>query len=90
VGVDFPARAVSHFESSQKANPKRLAWYQNTTRRFDKLSPKFHLPLEGFRGFFSGETPFFVTISGTGQLLVSTFGRIVEMDVAEPLTVDPS
>lgn len=43
---------------------------------------------QGFKGFFSGEAPFFVTISGTGQVLVSAFGRIVEMDVTEALTVD--
>lgn len=43
---------------------------------------------QGMRGFFSGEAPFFLRISGAGQIAVTAFGRIVEMTVDEPLTVD--
>ena len=43
---------------------------------------------QGVKGFLSGEAPFFLRISGAGQLVVTAFGRIVEMDVDEPLTVD--
>lgn len=44
---------------------------------------------QGFKGMFSGESLFFVEVSGQGELLVSAFGRIAEMDVpASGLTVD--
>ncbi len=43
---------------------------------------------QGMKGFFSGEAPFFLRVSGAGQLVVTSFGRIVAMDVEEPLTVD--
>lgn len=38
---------------------------------------------QGFKGFFTGESLFFVTVSGTGVLLVAAFGRIIELDVDE-------
>ena len=43
---------------------------------------------QGFKGFFTGEAPFFLSVTGQGQLLVNAFGRIVEMEVKQPLTVD--
>ena len=43
---------------------------------------------QGFKGLLSGESLFFLRVSGTGQLLVSSFGRIVQMEVEEPTTVD--
>ncbi len=43
---------------------------------------------QGFKGFFSGEAPFFVEITGSGELLVTAFGRIVELEVQDSLTVD--
>lgn len=43
---------------------------------------------QGFKGFFTGEAPFFMKATGHGQLLTTAFGRIVEIDVKEPLTVD--
>ncbi len=44
---------------------------------------------QGFKGFFTGEAPVFVEVSGVGDLLVTAFGRIAEMDVpAGGLTVD--
>ena len=43
---------------------------------------------QGIKGFVSGEAPWFVRASGPGTLLVTAFGRITEMTVTEPLTVD--
>lgn len=44
---------------------------------------------QGFKGFFTGEAPVFVEVSGVGDLLVTAFGRIAEMDVPPGgLTVD--
>ena len=36
----------------------------------------------------TGESPVFLEISGSGQLLVNAFGRLVEFDVEDALTVD--
>lgn len=43
---------------------------------------------QGFKGLFTGESLFFVTVSGSGILLVSAFGRISEIDVKDDLIVD--
>jgi len=43
---------------------------------------------QGFKGFVSGEAPFFLNVSGQGHLLVTAFGRVVETEVQEELTVD--
>lgn len=43
---------------------------------------------QGMKGFFSGEAPFFLRVTGAGQLVVTSFGRIVEMVIEEPTTVD--
>jgi len=49
-----------------------------------QLDTKF----QGLKGFVSGESLSFVEASGSGQLLVSAFGRIVETEVEEAITVD--
>jgi uncharacterized protein (TIGR00266 family) len=53
-------------------------------------TPGLHLDTEfqGFKGMFSGESLFFVTVEGQGIMLVSAFGRIAEIDVTEELIVD--
>ncbi|QDU47528.1 hypothetical protein Mal52_60600 [Symmachiella dynata] len=43
---------------------------------------------QGLKGFLGGEAPWFIKASGSGSLLVTAFGRITEMTVNEPLTVD--
>ncbi len=43
---------------------------------------------QGFKGMFSGESLFFLDVSGRGQLLVSAFGRIVEHYCEGELIVD--
>ncbi|MCH7801978.1 MAG: TIGR00266 family protein [Chloroflexi bacterium] len=43
---------------------------------------------QGFRGMFSGESLFFLTIDGRGTLVVSAFGSIRELEVDGALTVD--
>ena len=43
---------------------------------------------QGFKGFFSGEAPFFLSVSGQGELLVTAFGRMVESQVEDEVTVD--
>lgn len=43
---------------------------------------------QGLKGFVSGEAPWFVKATGSGEMLVTAFGRLVEMEVTEPLTVD--
>jgi uncharacterized protein (TIGR00266 family) len=43
---------------------------------------------QGLRGFFTGESLLFVEVSGTGKLLVSAFGRLVESEVQDGLTID--
>ena len=49
-----------------------------------KVDTKF----QGFKGFVTGESPVFLEVSGSGQLLVNAFGRLVEFDVEDALTVD--
>ena len=43
---------------------------------------------QGFKGFLGGESLFFLEASGTGPLLVSAFGRVVENEVEGSVTVD--
>ena len=43
---------------------------------------------QGLKGLFTGESISFVRVSGSGPLLVSAFGRIVEHDVEGELVVD--
>ena len=43
---------------------------------------------QGFKGFFSGESLFFLKVSGRGQLLVNAFGRIRELEVDGQMIVD--
>ena len=43
---------------------------------------------QGFKGFFTGESIFFLKITGRGQLLTSGFGRLAEIDVKDSITVD--
>ena len=49
-----------------------------------KIDTKF----QGLKGFVTGESLVFVEVSGTGPLLVSAFGRLVESEVEDSLTVD--
>jgi uncharacterized protein (TIGR00266 family) len=43
---------------------------------------------QGLRGFFSGESLFFLKISGNGPLLISSFGGIEEVQLNGSLVVD--
>jgi uncharacterized protein (TIGR00266 family) len=57
--------------------------YLGSARTID-VETKF----QGFKGFFSGESPSFLHLTGYGPFLVGAFGRIVELDVQGELTVD--
>jgi uncharacterized protein (TIGR00266 family) len=43
---------------------------------------------QGMKGFFSGESMFYVELSGDGPAVVNAFGRIRELDVNGSLIVD--
>ncbi|MCA8994642.1 MAG: TIGR00266 family protein [Planctomycetaceae bacterium] len=43
---------------------------------------------QGFKGFFSGEAPFFLRVSGRGTLLVAAFGRISEQNLNGDMIID--
>ena len=43
---------------------------------------------QGLKGFFSGESVFFMEVSGSGPLIVSAFGFLEEIAVSEGLIVD--
>jgi len=43
---------------------------------------------QGLKGMFSGESLFFLEVSGGGRLLVNAFGRIVELEVDGEMIVD--
>ena len=43
---------------------------------------------QGFRGMLSGESLFFLDVGGRGQLIVSAFGSVREVDIDGALTVD--
>lgn len=43
---------------------------------------------QGFKGMFSGESLFFLHLSGEGQALVNAFGRITELEVDGNMVVD--
>ena len=43
---------------------------------------------QGLKGLLSGESLFFLDMEGKGQLLVSAFGRVAEVEVNGALTVD--
>ncbi len=49
---------------------------------------KIDTRFQGVKGFISGESLSFVDVTGSGQLLVSAFGRIVESEVEDSLTID--
>ena len=49
-----------------------------------KIDPQF----QGMKGFVTGESLFFLEVSGRGQLLVNAFGRLVESSVEGAITVD--
>ncbi len=43
---------------------------------------------QGLKGFFSGESLFFLKISGSGPLLIASYGGIEELNVSGELLVD--
>jgi uncharacterized protein (TIGR00266 family) len=43
---------------------------------------------QGFKGFFSGEKLFMISVAGTGDLWFNTFGGLIEIDVKENYVVD--
>ncbi len=43
---------------------------------------------QGLKGFVSGESLVFVEVAGSGQLLVNAFGRLVETEVEDAITID--
>ena len=43
---------------------------------------------QGFRGFLTGEAPFFLSLDGAGDVLVSAFGRIDCVEMEDQLVVD--
>jgi uncharacterized protein (TIGR00266 family) len=49
---------------------------------------KVDTQFQGFKGFLTGEAPVFVDVSGVGTLLVTAFGRTVETEVEDAITVD--
>ncbi|MHB8973939.1 MAG: TIGR00266 family protein [Pirellulaceae bacterium] len=49
---------------------------------------KIDTQFQGLKGFATGESLVFVEVSGSGQLLVNAFGRIVDSEVEGSLTVD--
>ncbi len=51
-------------------------------------SLKIETRFQGMKGFVTGESLSFVDVSGTGQLLVSAFGRLVESEVEDSLIID--
>ena len=46
------------------------------------------IQFQGFKGLFSGESLFFMKVSGQGPLLVNAYGQIDEVDVEGELIID--
>lgn len=46
------------------------------------------IQFQGFKGFLSGESLFFMQVSGSGPLLVNAYGSIEEVDVEGELIID--
>lgn len=65
------------------------AWYC-TGGSYLGSSPSLMVDTEfqGLKGLFTGESVFFLKVTGSGQLLVSAFGRLAEINVKESITVD--
>ena len=80
--------AHREFLAATEIDPS-LAWlcaggsYMGSTSELD-LDMKF----QGFKGMFSGESLFFMRVSGEGHLLVNAFGRITELEVDGQMIVD--
>lgn len=51
-------------------------------------SLEINTKFQGLKGFFSGESLFFLQISGDGPLLIASYGGIEELTVSESLIVD--
>ncbi len=51
-------------------------------------SLELNTQFQGFKGVFTGESLFYVAVSGKGPMLVSAFGRITEIDLDGALVVD--
>lgn len=49
---------------------------------------KIDAQFQGMKGFVTGESLFFLEVSGSGKLLVNAFGRILETAVDDAMTVD--
>jgi len=43
---------------------------------------------QGLKGLFTGESIFFLKVSGKGILVVNAFGRLAELEVREDITID--
>ena len=46
------------------------------------------MQFQGMKGFVTGENLFFLEVSGSGQLVVNAFGRIVQSAIEDEMTVD--
>ncbi len=74
---------VLHIPMSQHTLFIQSASFLATTTGID-LDTKF----QGLKGFFSGESLFFLKAEGSGELLISSYGGIECLDVTSSLIVD--
>jgi uncharacterized protein (TIGR00266 family) len=66
----------------------KTVFVQSTSFLAGSPSLDIDTKFQGLKGFFSGESLFFLKISGSGELLISSFGGIEEMTVRGSLIVD--
>jgi uncharacterized protein (TIGR00266 family) len=63
-------------------------YVQSTSFLAGSTSLDMDTTFQGMKGFFSGESLFFLKISGQGPLLLSSYGGIEELQVKDSLLVD--
>lgn len=70
----------------QVANPGLVV--QSTSYLASESDVDIDLGFQGFKSFFSGESIFWLDISGSGSVLLTSFGGIYEIDVNGEYIVD--
>jgi uncharacterized protein (TIGR00266 family) len=67
---------------------EKTVYIQSSSYMAGSLELDIDTQFQGLKGFFSGESLFFLKVSGRGMLLVSSYGGIEEMQVGGSLIVD--
>ncbi|MCC5814938.1 MAG: TIGR00266 family protein [Leptospira sp.] len=72
----------------QKLDLQGTVFVQSTSFLASEIGIELDTKFQGMKGFFSGESLFFLKCSGRGALILSSYGGIEEIDVDGEIIVD--